>query len=150
MHVERACVLRACCLMRLHVAILQDSIVLDLHAGKNFRHWTRGYSPCLTAARCKSRGYYVTRAQRRFTVTDMLILQGMQVGRVDWQALNVAEGSFGHMIGNSMSVNVLERLLPRVLMSAGLVPRDSVPDWWEMHHQDAAEIVRKLRGGGEQ
>ena len=71
----------------------------------------------------------------------MLILQGMQPNRVDWRAIKVPEGSFGHMIGNSMSVNVLERLLPRVLLASGLLEGKPV-DWWQAHCQD----VQRLKG----
>ena len=56
----------------------------------------------------------------------MCILQGMRPSRLEWKNV-VPEGAFGHMIGNSMSVNVLERLLPRVLHAAGLIealPKD--------------------------
>ena len=65
----------------------------------------------------------------------------MQPDRVDWRAVKVPEGSFGHMIGNSMSVNVLERLLPRVLLASGLLECKPT-DWWQTHCQD----VRRLKG----
>jgi site-specific DNA-cytosine methylase len=125
----------------------QESLVIDLHAGQNFQHWTRGYTPCLTAARCKSKGYYVTRLSRCLTIADMLLLQGMRSDRIDWRSLNVPEGSFGHMIGNSMSVNVLERLLPRVLVAAGLLAKDKLKDWWKENSADPCLIKRRLDKG---
>jgi len=100
--------------------------VVDIHAGKKFRNWSVGYCPCLTAARGRSKGFYITNLARSLDNTDMCILQGMRPSRLVWKDI-IPEGSFGHMIGNSMSVNILERLLPKVLHAAGLIealPKD--------------------------
>ena len=125
------------------VVWLEDPIIVDLHAGKNFRQWAFGKSPCITAARGKSQGFYIPSLRRRMTVDDMARLQGMQPGRVDWVGAGIGKGTYGHMIGNSMSVNVLERLLPKVLHAAGLLNRRP-PDPWGLHYADASWVKNRL------
>jgi hypothetical protein len=56
-------------------------------------------------------------------------LQGVRLSDVK-QWSGVSQSVIGHAIGNSMSRNVLDRLLPRVLHAAGLLP--SLPtDRWQ-------------------
>ena len=117
--------------------------MIDLHAGKKFRQWTCGKSPCITASRGKSQGFFITSLQRRMTVDDMARLQGMRPGRVDWQGAGIGQASYGHRVGNSMSVNVLERLLPRVLHAAGLVA-NLPPDVWRMNCSNALWVKQRL------
>ena len=73
----------------------------------------------------------------------MCVVQAMRPGRVDYVGAKVPAGSFGHMLGNSMSVNVLERLLPRVLVASGLL--NKLPkDKWAKHGRDASWVRRRL------
>ena len=60
----------------------------------------------------------------------MLRLQGFRPDTVSWQQANVARTNMGKACGNSMTKSILERLLPRVLYSCGLI--DDLPvDHWE-------------------
>ncbi len=54
---------------------------------------------------------------------------GMSPLSIDKSA--VTERQFGDLLGNSMGVNVLERLLLRVLPAAGLVPYEAMTKQWE-------------------
>ena len=57
----------------------------------------------------------------------MLKLQGFDPSLLQLSELSARQ--WGHLIGNSMSVNVLERLLLRLLPLAGLAPRNAASRW---------------------
>ena len=106
-------------------------VFVDIDAGPKFAHWTVGHLPCLTASRGSTAGYYVSTLGRRLTVDEMMKFQGMSPSRLaGWEAV-MKERQMGHAIGNAMSVNVLQRVLVRALLSSGLVPAGSVTDPWE-------------------
>ena len=47
----------------------------------------------------------------------------------DWQSAGISDANMGHMLGNAVSLNVVERIMSRALFSAGLVRR-RLPDRW--------------------
>jgi hypothetical protein len=53
--------------------------------------------------------------------------QGVRLS--DVKRVGVTDAAIGHAIGNSMSRNILDRLLPRVLFAAGLLPRLPTDRW---------------------
>ena len=77
-------------------------------------------SPCLT--RSRAAGHWVTNRGRRMTAGEMLRLQGWREPILPC----VPDLQFRRLLGNSMSVNVLERLLCTLLPAAGLW--DHIPD----------------------
>jgi len=63
------------------------------------------------------------------TKPEMMRLQGMKPENFK---LAVSENQWGSQIGNSMSVNILERIFVRLLPSVGLVPEGKrLTDRWE-------------------
>jgi hypothetical protein len=83
--------------------------------------------------------------QKRMTTTDELgRLQGFPTWAVDKMLSTSANaGDIRFAIGNAMSVNVLVRLLPRVLHSAGMLkakPRDI----WKHMSSKSAKAFKKL------
>ena len=70
----------------------------------------RGCSPCLTRRRAQSGGHWVSTRGRRLTTPEMLKLQSMRPARLVVPP-SVPESAFRAMIGNSMSVNIVEVLL---------------------------------------
>lgn len=102
--------------------------VIDLGSSKRFQHLMReGVCPCLTRTRCGSAKYFVPKLKRFMTLAEMATLQGLPnvVTRAILQAANGDEKLVGKAIGDAMSVNVLVRLVPRALFSAGLL--DTLP-----------------------
>ena len=81
-------------------------------------------SPCLTRSRYN--GHWLTQLQRRMTVEEMLLLQGMDPGKMKGSC---SRQNLGKMVGNSMSVNVLERVLSRALNATDLVLRPLKDRW---------------------
>merc|ERR1711920_1104939 len=61
-------------------------------------------------------------------------------------AVEVSETQLGKQLGNTMSVNVLERLLVRVLPAAGLVKHGVLSDRWE--NGDAVKQLSCTRNRG--
>jgi hypothetical protein len=105
--------------------------VIDIHAGKNYRHMARNRSPCITKSRGATSGFFITRLKRRMQVIEMARLQGLPstVAREFLDAVGGDEKIVGQGVGDAMSLNVLMRVLPRALYSAGLI--DALPfDVW--------------------
>ena len=90
-------------------------------------HGMNAQSPCLTRSRAGAGGHWVSSRSRLLTVAERLALQGM---RADVCRDGISNRQMGLMIGNAMSVNVLERLLVRLLPAVGLRPPRSLHDRW--------------------
>ena len=100
--------------------------IVDCDAAANRVHWVEGISPCLTRAR--SAGHWITSKQRRLSKEEMFRLQGMDPTKFH---VAVTETQLGQQIGNAMVVNVIERVLTKALVAAGLAKKSSIPDRWE-------------------
>jgi len=83
---------------------------------------------CLTESRVKSGGFYVTTLSRRMSTDEMTRFQGMRPQ--PWKKWGMSRTMFNGALGNAMSVNILERLLPRVLQAAGLIKNTDWSDKW--------------------
>ena len=70
----------------------------------------QGCSPCLTRARAARGGHWISTHGRRMGTELMLKLQHMNPDRIK-RPDSVMEGRFDAMIGNAMSVNIIEVLL---------------------------------------
>jgi DNA (cytosine-5)-methyltransferase 1 len=98
--------------------------VLDCDSSPDRSRGIYAISPCLTRAR--GRGHWITNRGRRLNISEMLRLQG-------WNGpFNqvVTDSQMGELLGNAISVNVMQRLLCKVLPATGLCPPGSVPDPW--------------------
>ena len=93
-------------------------------------------SPCLT--RSRGSGHWLTNRGRRMTTDEMLRLQGW-LGPF---AHGSSRAQLGLHLGNAMSVNVVERLLCKLLPAAGLWPASALRDRW------AADAAVRQRMGG--
>ena len=83
----------------------------------------------MTRARSTTGGWYLLPHGRKMTTNEMLKVQGIVPGVASPDEYDIPERAFNAAIGNGMSVNVLERLLPRVAWAAGLLKR-KVKDKW--------------------
>ena len=79
-------------------------------------------SPCITRGRAA--GHWLCNRGRRLSLLEMMRLQGFP----DNFQISVSETAFSQMLGNSMSINVLARILARALPTAGL---GSFVDPWD-------------------
>ena len=99
--------------------------VVDCGSSDYRCHSVDGVPPCITCSR--GDGHWVTNRGRRLTKAEMLRLQGMDPSKF---IVSVSEFQLGKQLGNTMSVNVLERIMTRLLPAAGLV-NGSLRDRWE-------------------
>ena len=83
-----------------------------------------GRSPCLARSRAGAGGHWAYSRSRLLTLEEMLALQGMPA---DVRRAGISDRQMGFVIGNSMSVGVLERLLVRLLPGMGLLPPGRMP-----------------------
>ncbi len=120
--------------------------ILDVGASKKFQHPLKGVSPCLTRARLRGKtiGFYIPKLRRRLTVQEASRLQAVpqQVLHAMLKA-QAASGtnSVGGALGDSMSVNILMRVLPRALVAAGLLPPGEVRDVWAHASDEEASTL---------
>lgn len=86
----------------------------------------KGKSPCII--RSRGAGHWVTSRGRRLSLKEMFALHGMK--GITFRQV-VSDSQQGKLLGNSMSLNVLERIFVRALPAAGLMPASKLHDRWE-------------------
>jgi hypothetical protein len=99
------------------------STFVDVFASSTFANCKARVCPCITASRSKAGGFYVTTLKRMTYYRELGGLQGFPMKTLHklLTCHRVKKNTIGHAIGNAISVNVLMRLLPRLLVAAGLV-----------------------------
>jgi len=100
--------------------------IVDCDASPYRSIFRKNMCPCITVSR--GGGHWVTSRGRHTTKTEMMRLQGMDPTKFK---VAVTETQLGKQHGNTMSVNVLERLFVRLLPAANQVKRNEVKDRWE-------------------
>ena len=90
----------------------QKPFVLDIQGGTGTTAMY-GCSPCLTARRAEENGHWISNRARFMSISEMMRLQGMSPERLVIPD-GVGKREFKKMIGNSMSVNVLEAILAMI------------------------------------
>lgn len=115
----------------------QTTFILDCDSSPGRSKAIKGYSPCIT--RSRGSGHWITSRGRRMTREEMMRLQGMNPISFN---LVVSLSQLGQQIGNSMSLNVLERLFVRLLPAADL--SEKLVDRWETGQ--ALEALKRSRG----
>ena len=96
----------------------------------------RGVSPCLTRTRAAA-GFCLPARGRRMTLAERFSLLGIPL-RVLQCKQSISDRQLGMMVGNALSLNVLERLLVRILRACGL--RKPVKDRWVGRDECAGRI----------
>ncbi len=104
---------------------LKQTLVLDLDSSNGT--CMLGMSPCLT--RSRALGHWVSTRGRRQTIDERLRLMGINPADVDKTA--TTDVQLGRLIGNAIGVNVLERILYRVLPAACIIPQSELQARWE-------------------
>ena len=102
------------------VDFTKEPCFVDTGASLKWSSVMVGQSPCLTATRCASGGHFITRG-RLMTMSEMCRLQGLPPNRINYGKAKVSHKKFSKAVRNMMSVNVLQRILPVLLKSIGVV-----------------------------
>ena len=110
-------------------------IFVDVDSSEKFTTWKAGVCLPLTASRTRNGGHYLTTEKRKLTVNEMLRLQGIAPRAVVGWADHVSSSNFRFAIGNAMSGNVLQRIIPRALYCAGLLPKLLADQWLDKKYR---------------
>jgi site-specific DNA-cytosine methylase len=101
----------------------EDTWVINCDNSEGREHAMLNRSPCIT--RSRARGHWLTSRGRRMSTRELWRLFGLK----DRDFLsNVPPLTLGQQLGNSMSVNVLERIFCNLLPAAGLRSRHEMLD----------------------
>jgi DNA (cytosine-5)-methyltransferase 1 len=119
----------------------KDSFIVDCDSSAGRAIKVKNCSPCITCSR--GAGHWVTNRGRRLLKPEMMRLQGMDPTNF---TVAVSECQLGKQLGNTMSVNVLERLFTRLLPAAKLVRRGLITDRWASGA--AVKKLARTRGQG--
>ena len=104
-------------------------VAVDMHASPKYRTAKAHCLPTLTASRASSCGWWISSVGRPITVSELLRFQGMTANDVRGWTDAVSKNQMGHMVGNALSVNVIERILCKALWAAGLVANKPCDRW---------------------
>ena len=114
---------------------------VDLFAPAQFSKYQQGFCPCITATRGAQGGYFITSRNRLTTMVELARLQGWPTEVADrLVATKMPNKVLGKALGNGMSVNVVVRLLPRVLWAAGLLP-ERMSDVWKTYSKKTIKAL---------
>lgn len=116
---------------------MMEDCVIDVGSTAKWQTVMANCSPCLTAARCRTGGHYLTSKRRLMTIREMARLQGTPPHRFAGKELHPTD--LAKALGNAMSVNVLTRLFAAALYAAGLVSKKlKVPELFSkvLHDDD--------------
>ena len=96
--------------------------MVDHHSSATWANHKVNASLCLTKSRGRSGGFWLAKQKRHMTIIEMMKLQGIRPPTVEGWSAFLSDSAMGAALGNAMSVNVLERLVPKALKAAGLIP----------------------------
>ena len=118
--------------------IQQQQYILDVHASKKFQSTKRYVCPCLTRSRLKvaGTGYYIPKLQRRLSFQEAARFQGWPDQLIDSMQQKFTDQVIGGALGDSMSINVLAKVLLRALRSINFIEND-----WEVKDRDPWFLV---------
>jgi DNA-cytosine methyltransferase len=104
-------------------------VSVDVDCSHKFACMGTSIHPCLTATRAQSSGWWWSLVGRRAELAELCQIQGVQMTDLPKARTAVSKRAMGHMLGNSMSLNVIERVLGASLWSAGLVAAQPKDRW---------------------
>ncbi|CAK9104355.1 unnamed protein product [Durusdinium trenchii] len=107
-----------------------QEVIVDAAAGKGYFNMMVGVCPCITKARGGERGFYLLGQSRYLNVFEQGRLQGWHPKwvRMLLRACD-SKSQLGKALGDAMSLNILQRLLPRMLYSVGLLAKLPKDNW---------------------
>jgi len=103
---------------------VEEPFIVDCDSSAERSKAMDGVCPCITTSR--GAGHWVTNRGRRLQKTEMMRLQGMNPTKFH---VAVSDTQLGKQLGNTMSVNVLERLFVKLLPAAKLASGKLTDRW---------------------
>ncbi len=106
-----------------------DTFILDIdHSQSRAGSSSKGFSPCLTRARARQ-GHWISTHGRRLNTGEMAQLQSMLPGRLRLPP-GVSHAALNAMIGNSMSVNIIQCIVAMLSRSVPSLFHEPIADPW--------------------
>ena len=107
-------------------------VVIDVGCSERYATWHIDEFPTITAGRAKGCGWWLLPHRRNVSMEEMYLLQGFDPARIMDAAerAGVKKTALGMMVGNSMTLSILERILPPALARVGILPNKAVKDRW--------------------
>jgi len=118
------------------------AIITDIGCSPRFACHGVGQMPCMTATRCQQMGFWISVVGRKVNLLELFQFQGidhdvaediMETITASQRQLKkiITDAKVGHMLGNTMSLNVIERVLLKALPAAGLALAKNLVDRWD-------------------
>ena len=98
-------------------------VCIDTGNSEEWMHHSVDHVMTLTRTHCQSFSHWCTSKGAFLTVQDYMRLQGLDPCSIDYESAGLSSRDVAGMLGNCMSGNVLEFLLPCVLHSAGFISK---------------------------
>ena len=92
---------------------------IDVDATDKYVYWMHDTCPCLTKSRGQH-GFYVTKLKGMMIPTEIAKLQGYDPSVLRMNDSGISRSAWGKVLGDAMSLNVLQRVLSKALFAAGL------------------------------
>ena len=111
------------------IKVARSRLIADIQGSR--LHVMHNLSPCLTRTRAAGGGHWVVCRGRYMSITEMERLMGLHVGPRPVsikRPVAVSTRAWGAIIGNSIPIPLLARVLCLLLPAAGLV-EGNLPDW---------------------
>ncbi|CAE7611385.1 ngoBIM [Symbiodinium necroappetens] len=96
-------------------------VCIDARSSEEFSHSTLDHTMTLTKSRCGGFGHWLSTRGDFLSCTDYCLLTGMDPAKLRWRSAGLTDVQFAQMLGNAMSQNVLEFLIPPALSAAGFI-----------------------------
>lgn len=80
--------------------------------------FTKGYSPCITKGRGGNGGHWLSWKQRKMTTRELMLLSGVRPERIPQ---GFSDRQLGLIIGNSVPIPLLARVMAALFRAAGLM-----------------------------
>ena len=103
---------------------MAEEYIVDIGGSK--MQMKKNEAPCLTSARASQEAFWSTKRNRELRMSEMGRLQGVEIDLAfpNWRCL-ISPRQMGFIIGNAMTVTLMQRVTRRVLLSMG---REVRPD----------------------
>ena len=115
---------------------------MDVHAGQH-KLAVVGHIPCITATRGAASGFFLPHMHRMTKMRELAVQMGLDDKAYDALAHGIPAGRVGHMLGNGIPTNLLQRVLPQLLHVADLVPCPVVDSWSQAFKICSSRLARE-------
>ncbi len=87
--------------------------------GASYRKRSEDICSWWTASRSGDKAYWSVRRHRPLSMNELMLLQGMQPSWLEgWEEV-VSHRQMGKIVGNAMTITVMQRLMAKILFSLG-------------------------------